>query len=197
MSGAQPNPLACPLCRQIDMVQKVSAIVDAGTFNTSHIGPVIGTGYTFGQGGGITTVTGFAQMRGTSQSALSQRLALPRPHFSNYYRSTARSLFLLGLIPIVLIAFLAPFLGFGAGLPILVVVVFIWFAALIMVAMMQRVKAREALPAWQRAYPLWQRLYYCARCDGVFIPGGRTPLISAAQMREFLYASTSGYMAPV
>jgi pSer/pThr/pTyr-binding forkhead associated (FHA) protein len=42
-------------------------------------------------------------------------------------------------------------------------------------------KLREAERQWQRAYKKWKRLHYCARCDGVYIPG-ETGLISVGQV---------------
>jgi hypothetical protein len=42
-------------------------------------------------------------------------------------------------------------------------------------------------PRWDRAVHRWERLYYCARDDGVFIPG-ETPFIPIDKMQEFLYA---------
>ncbi len=39
---------------------------------------------------------------------------------------------------------------------------------------------------WERARSRWERMYYCARDEGVFIPGD-TPLIPITQLRSFLY----------
>ena len=40
-------------------------------------------------------------------------------------------------------------------------------------------------PRWQREHQLWESLYYCARHDGVFVPG-ETALVPAEKMRAFL-----------
>lgn len=42
-------------------------------------------------------------------------------------------------------------------------------------------------PSWQRAMNRWERLYYCARDDGVFIPG-ETPFVPIEKIQELLYA---------
>ena len=51
----------------------------------------------------------------------------------------------------------------------------------------QRENAKARMPQWEEAVRRWDQLYYCARCDGVFIPG-KTPLISIGRMNEFLFA---------
>jgi hypothetical protein len=44
----------------------------------------------------------------------------------------------------------------------------------------------EATPAWRRRMERWQNLFYCARCDSVFIPGERDSLKPVSQMAEAL-----------
>lgn len=34
-----------------------------------------------------------------------------------------------------------------------------------------RDEAAAQMPEWEKAIQMWNQLYYCARCDGVFIPG--------------------------
>lgn len=43
----------------------------------------------------------------------------------------------------------------------------------------------EEMPQWQRLMRMWNRLYYCSRCDGVFIPG-KTLLVPSDLMGGFL-----------
>jgi hypothetical protein len=40
---------------------------------------------------------------------------------------------------------------------------------------------------WYRANQRWEQLFYCGRCDGVFVPGD-IGLVPARQMREYLAA---------
>lgn len=42
------------------------------------------------------------------------------------------------------------------------------------------------MPRWQRMMRLWNRLFYCARCDGVFVPG-LTQLVPADSISKFLH----------
>jgi hypothetical protein len=56
-----------------------------------------------------------------------------------------------------------------------------------LVALFAPQKAHQAERQWQRAYEKWERLYYCTRCDGVYIPG-ETGLISVEQLSLLLYA---------
>ncbi len=42
------------------------------------------------------------------------------------------------------------------------------------------------LSPWQMAMSRWDSLYYCAHCDGVFIPG-HDKLVPSKKMREFVY----------
>lgn len=57
-SGPYYQPLACPQCHQIDSVQKVSALVDAGTFSNLD-------------------ANGFNNRVSHTQTLLSQRLSMP------------------------------------------------------------------------------------------------------------------------
>lgn len=52
----------------------------------------------------------------------------------------------------------------------------------------QKKEADARMPQWNEAMRRWDQLYYCARCDGVFIPD-ETPLIPKGGMSEFLFAA--------
>ena len=43
-----------------------------------------------------------------------------------------------------------------------------------------------AVAEWERAMERWNRLYYCSRCDGVFIPGEGI-LTPVEELEEALY----------
>ena len=45
----------------------------------------------------------------------------------------------------------------------------------------RRREYEHAHDAWKRAMSRWQRLFYCSRCDGVFVAGDGvlTPLVSS------------------
>lgn len=50
-------------------------------------------------------------------------------------------------------------------------------------------RTEEALPAWENAITKWQQLYYCHRCDGVFIPGREARLVPPGPMRDYFFDS--------
>jgi hypothetical protein len=54
---------------------------------------------------------------------------------------------------------------------------------------------QEEIAAWERAMDRWSRLFYCGRCDGVFIPGegGFTPI---GQMQQALFAAPQNQPIP-
>jgi hypothetical protein len=55
---------------------------------------------------------------------------------------------------------------------------------------------RRAFVAWHRASERWQQLSYCARCDGVFLPG-QTTLTPVDQMQMLIYARRQPSQATV
>ena len=48
-------------------------------------------------------------------------------------------------------------------------------------------RVTKAMPIWKRAMQRWAQLYYCGRCDGVFIPG-ESSLMPAEQMQALLHS---------
>jgi hypothetical protein len=46
---------------------------------------------------------------------------------------------------------------------------------------------RASEEEWSRARAKWEQLYYCGRCKGVFIPGGKPHLVGVYQVSEFVY----------
>jgi len=44
----------------------------------------------------------------------------------------------------------------------------------------------RAFPLWQRAMDIWDHLYYCHRCDGIYLPG-RPKLYRTSDMMTVLY----------
>jgi phage FluMu protein Com len=50
----------------------------------------------------------------------------------------------------------------------------------------EKAKLKEEEARWERAMRRWERLYYCARDDGVFVPG-ETPLLPIDELQDYLY----------
>jgi len=175
--------LQCPSCLRADNVQKVSAIVNAGTSYGTYTGYGSGVGYSSHDGMAIDEVVTFS---GSSQTALSSLLSPPaQPTYSSSS----------GWLP------LAPF-GFGLLLLILLpeVPAIVWAVIIALcvwpsVALYRYTKRKNALNyaqfndqmlPWQRAMAKWEDLFYCHRCDGVFLPG-QSFFVPTIYMMDYLY----------
>lgn len=182
------DPLACPVCGDESSVQKVSAIVLAGTSTHAYVGTWAGSGYTFGEGGGPSVLGGTTTLEGGSQTALSRSLSPPaeptaafRPGF------WAVAALIIGGLGVFGSCNGSGFEGEYYGLWIIVTVVagcFLydkWKGY-------ERQKQAAAVqrPTWERAMARWQVLFYCFRCDRVFLPGDPDSAPPHAMM-EFLY----------
>lgn len=88
--------------------------------------------------------------------------------------------------PLALILLGLAFLALGDGqvvfaLALVVGAIIISFPAWINIlcGVRSRARARDRYatekPRWEKAMDRWRRLYYCARDDGVFIPGETAP----------------------
>lgn len=179
----------CPQCGRSDTVRKVSAIVADGT----TMADVRGIGVTL-DGGELVGMMGGANTR----SVLAARLAPPRKPLK------PRGDGCVGLLLITRLGLAAAGLGMLTACaacsfptlyasyrasPILVVIVFSFFAAVALVLVSwvitllwrntRRTCAEHAdypyqLRQWQLASEYWEQLYYCYRDDGVFLSRGNT-----------------------
>jgi hypothetical protein len=50
----------------------------------------------------------------------------------------------------------------------------------------KRVEAFKKIPFWEKAMDRWDEMYYCANCDGLYIPWERK-FVPAAQMQALAY----------
>jgi hypothetical protein len=167
---------ACPVCGQIDQVQKVSAIV---ADQTQHVS---GAGYD-------------GSYSGTQVSSLAQKLKAP-----NKPRSGCEG----DIIFMALGGITFLFFGlFSAGnlmshlrstVDVLMFLVSIGAIVLGLVIMVrgrrthnQRVAQVEMqeVPKWRHARERWEALYYCYRDDVVYVPGEAS--VPVSQMTEYLY----------
>lgn len=192
-----PN-LECPHCQRVDSVQKVSSIVSAGTSYGTYSGFADGIGYTaYGQ----VMMNDYIMVSGSNQTELSRWLVPPqRPPsasltemiFSPQGLVISIVLLLFGLPMGYLVVgttlldwqFLFSFSGFVMAL--IAVSPVLAFLRAWHITRSRRIRAEILLPQWQRAISTWQQLYYCHRCDGVFLPG-QTFLFPKEQMMSLLY----------
>ena len=189
--------LQCPRCHRVDNVQKVSAIVNAGISSSTYTGYADGIGYT---PNGPAITDDYITIAGSSQTALSSLLAPPqRPTYNTISGiiSTPAGLhasvwlLVIGLAgALIILSSLQNFeLLFSASgiLGIICFAIPIWLLSrMIRNANASRIWAETQMPHWQRAITKWQQLFYCHRCDGVFLPG-HFFFVPAGQMLDFLY----------
>lgn len=183
-SGPYYQPLACPQCHQIDSVQKVSALVDAGTSSS-------------------LATNGLNNQVSHTQTILSQRLSMPA---LPTYASPWGPYLLLAIVAggLALCAWwgmgqsATSFEAFGFILCAILMIGWIIVVLHLGAAAAARRKAQMAASyaGWQQAYTIWQQLYYCHRCDGIFLPGGQSPLLPAWQMRQVISVTHSALTMP-
>ena len=171
------SALLCPTCRTIDKVQSVSAIVSAGAFT----GAIVGSGH-------VTSTVKNAT--GTTRTRLAQQLALrDRPKIS----SISNWDLVGGLIGVLILAYgmtaaiVVGVLYFRFGIdpgqtwhkPLIPVIV----TGIVLVATigltligkaLERQRVAAQMPIWENYYGRWKQLYYCQRCNSVFMPGQPT-----------------------
>lgn len=201
MGSGVPHTLACPQCHQIDRVQAVSAIVSAGT----QTGQFLAATSFVGRRGGWGLTTG----RNTSQSLLAQRLAPPpaprKPRWGGWalvILTVAPLCAVYGCVPASFALVLTTPRTFApsaapAGFVVLsgsAVLLGAFVAVALVVVRHGRKVAqwRRQLPMeqaqWEQAMATWEQLRYCARDDGVFLPGQST-LIPVRMLRHWLYTA--------
>ena len=187
--------LECPSCGRIDFVQKVSSIVSAGTSSSTYRGHADGLGYT---PNGPVGINEYITVSSNSQTALSGLLSPPpQPRYVSPWSDA------LGVLTIIL------WLAFGLSMLFFIgsfsfsdlTYLFVWASILaflgIILFFIHRQMSRESqsirkqvevgTPRWQTAISVWQCLYYCHRCDGIYIPIEDSLLVPTAQMMDYLY----------
>lgn len=200
--------LRCPNCLRADNVQKVSAIVNAGTSFSTYTGYGSGVGYS---SHGVVAIDEVVTFSGSSQTALSSLLSPPAQPI---YQGLGCGVILATMVILLALAILlllipqsvqnlinpanAGYFSPDYGQSILALIgLGIIAAACVwaLVAIFRYAKRENALNYaqfsaqmlhWQRAITKWEDLFYCHRCDGVFLPG-QTFLVPTIYMMDFLY----------
>lgn len=164
--------LPCPTCGQIDLVQRVTAVLGEGISDSRLSGPSVGLGKVLGKGGRFVLSGQYTWLRGEVCTRLAGHLAAAMPK-SHWMWGIGLAIFgvlcLVNLFPPTsssgaswmewLILGLGP-LGFGVSLI---------------------EQSRRA----DRAARNLVHLYYCHRCDGVFVPG-RSGLVPVGAVGDLL-----------
>jgi hypothetical protein len=171
MYSTNPQDYSCPKCHQMDTVQKVSSVVSAGTATGTYAGPTSAVGYSSGNQGGYSTMSGYTTLAGTSQTSLAQRLSCPpRPTYKSPWGFWSICFLIIVGIP----ALTGTIFSFGSEQ---VLYGFFWLILVVLViwykqheASKRRAKVEAETPRWELAYQRWNELYYCSRNDVVFMP---------------------------
>lgn len=156
------NDLRCPHCGQTDMVQKVNVVYEGGFSTTQHkqwVPPPPGTDW----------APLLVNRQGLSQTALSAKLAPPK-------KPTPKSVqtwneFRVGGIVLGVLAIFFASGGGEEGIVGWVICMALAFLMFVLNDRRQKPNYPKALARWQEAMRRWNSLYYCARDDGVFVPG--------------------------
>lgn len=151
--------MECPVCHQLDQVQKVSAIVSSGTSNTSSTGEGLTIGSEMGGHamGGAVGVTNF-KTKSRQQSVLADVLSPPE---KQKYDSTPWK---------VSGAMATIFLLFLPGAYSLLSVFFV-IAILYLYDKKSSAFNNNNLPHYKLLLDRWNHTFYCHRCDVAFYPG--------------------------
>ena len=163
----------CPRCGQIDTVRKVSAVVASDTSTGSFAGPTFGGGYAFGKQGGPTVGGGYTRLSGGVSTILSQKLTPPaQPE----QQGIAWGWWVvLGLTSLLTLSSTfdseASVLGRIAGALFFGGVSTVMGCVLWQVFQGRKTAFEQAQLKWERATSKYEKLYYCQRCDGVYLPG--------------------------
>lgn len=165
MLNEKGKSLECPSCHLIDSVQKVSSIVKSGTSETHMKGTGVGGAYSFGDDG-LSLGGGKIWASGNQVTVLSKQLA--RPNLQPEGKSGLLTWLFFGSCAIAIILLLsAAFVAFFV-FALIAVGLFFPFSR-------ERGEYSEYVQHFQTkanlALQRWNHLYYCHRCDGIFVPG--------------------------
>ena len=184
--------LNCPQCGQIDSVRKVSSIVNAGTSSSRYSGYGDSIGHS---AHGAIVMDEYITINGISQTQLSLMLSPPIQPKAIFVDGFAVMSVLLGITGIILLLFGLPIIftsQFGFGIFLLLfsficIGITIWMTVRNpTITTNETIRFDKQLLEWKKAINRWNELYYCHRCDGVFI-SNLNFIVPTQYMMEFLY----------
>jgi len=182
----------CPKCGQVDQIQKLTAIVSAGTHRT------VGTIATYGRTNvynrdfeytGNAYSSSSTQVNTVARTELTQKLSPPqRPNQPIKPSDDVGTIeIVIGLIISTLILCVIAFsidswLWMGVSciaVPAVIGVLIGWLTLPKSQEREERYQLMmkeylEILPQWEKMHKQWEQMYYCYRDDVVFIPGRET-----------------------
>ena len=179
--------LACPKCKQIDMVQKLSSVIGSGTSIGSFTGSAMGVGTTI-RGGNPVVVGGVQNMAGSSSTETSLFLAPPKkPSVPDRSLLLVVAIIITGISFIISLCgllFIINYIAYGNITPSSIITILLMSSVGVLPLLLgiglialciyldnkSKKEVHEQIPIWERAMQKWNSLYYCARDDIVFIP---------------------------
>lgn len=182
--------LACPQCRQIDQIRKVTYIVSSGSPLADRLSPPLHPSY-------------FS----ASYYPQSVKVSLMFPGVSVVgWFITGVLLLSLGVVGIRfgmnasgLLVAVGWVLGLAGAIP-LTHAILAWVYALRDYSRRLNAESSRRNKEWQRRYAaavaawgtamrVWEITYYCARCDVAFVPGSASSIVPPERLQEFLYST--------
>lgn len=191
--ASQPSVLCCPACGY-EQVQKVSAVVHAGTITTQSTGVSVGAGHVFGGGPNFGTV-GISKNQSIGQSEMVKMLSAPSHPFHPKKNASGCPLAVMlffgipmllgGLISLFSNALQDAIPGIILGGGLCIGAFFVWRSGDVEYRRLLHIY-HQSVPVWQYAIDRWNLLFYCTRCSVVFHAQDRTAA-SPQQMNSLLY----------
>jgi hypothetical protein len=176
-----PKKVVCPVCSQADQVEKASTLY------------LIGIGLNQADSQEQVPNPELRRKPTPHERALSRRLAPPSSSRQVNMRLVHPDTVVVGfslIAPIFLYGILTSQPGMFVPLLILLAAIYglyLWKRKTIIARFEEQQASRQAADERiKRGIARWMKLYYCARDDGVFVPGG-DELIPADQIAGYLY----------
>jgi Zn finger protein HypA/HybF involved in hydrogenase expression len=181
--------LDCPNCHRADSVQKVTSIIRGGTTTGTWNGHQISGYYNFGDS---SISLGGGKLSGSSTGRTNLSMSLAPPEFK---QAPNQAWLIIGFIMSFFLALMF-LMGGIAGSPSNFIVFFIFGAFGVILVLIYKKRdndnqayLKEWKPKYEKALERWNNLYYCHRCDGVFLLG---KLLSPVEnMINYLYSEAS------
>ena len=174
----------CPHCQREDRVQKVSALVASGTTTGTAYGWTVGRA-------GRSRFHGNTVEWSRQQTVLATLLAPPRQPRLGAEAAAVVALVLLSGWFLCVFSQAAVVVEEANWVFFMVWAVFVALPVMLFVLHIrsmrrQMVERHRARQEWQQKMQRWEALYYCHRCDGVFLPG--LPLFVPASVTQAFLA---------
>lgn len=227
----------CPSCKSIDMIQKVTAIVEGETLDTKgesttkssskisgnqdFYARVSGSEKNIGRGdiSGQANSSSSTFINTTQQSRLARKLTPPLRPYAPYKPELDTDMSKVGdyatkgalIIGVVMFLLLGSLLGFDSWITIVISIVTFIVASVPLSIFIEgkmempeeekkkildkyntqlKLYKRVYFPSWEVAMNRWNEMFYCRRCDVIFVPGDDIAPMSTNEINKLCYHGT-------